>query len=519
MTTETSATWPVRLAAIDIGSNAIRCMVAEATPAGDLRDLLEERATVRLGTSVFREGSIDGETMDAAVAALKGFQSQLKDLKVYQTRAVATSAVREASNRSRFLERILKETGLRVDVVSGAEEARLVYAAVRRRIKMDGSWITMDLGGGSVEVSLVDGDGLVWSESHPMGTVRLLEEFRAMEGEPERFRRLIQETVETLRLPGNRRSRKIAGLAATGGNIEELARLAGLRDPDTKVSEMPLKDLSKTIDRLAKLDAKERVKELGLRPDRADVILPAAYVYEHVAHLAGVDRIHVPHVGLKEGIVYDLVEQLVEATGATPGRAGKYASKVQDGALALGRRFDLEQAHGLHVARLALSMFDQLATLHNLGTADRAILHAAAILHDVGRFVGDKKHHKHSYYLISESELPGFSEPEVELVAQVARYHRRSEPKPSHAPYAALSLADQARVMRLSGILRVADALDREHCQAVRKVKCLREPKLLRLRLTGEGDMELEQWAVQQKGGLFTTVYGLELETQKEEST
>ncbi|MEA3202978.1 MAG: exopolyphosphatase / guanosine-5-triphosphate,3-diphosphate pyrophosphatase [Thermoplasmata archaeon] len=502
--------FPLRVACIDVGSNGLRCVAAEFQDATRHRILLQERAPVRLGQSVFEVGAIDTATMDAAVEALAGFKRLLDPLGIQVVRAVATSAVREAANQDQFLRKVRRAAGLKVEVISGAEEARLVAAAVARHLPLDGDpWIMMDLGGGSVEIGLLDAGGLLWSESHPMGSVRLLEEFHAVQGDPAKFGHLVAETVHTLRinLP---RGRKPAGFAATGGNIEELARLAGCGDDE--VAQLPIKKLREQVQRLTKMSLEERRQVLGLRPDRADVIVPAGLVYEHVADLLGADTIHVPHVGLKDGVLYDLVDSVAVHTDPQ----AKTEHVVLDASVALGRRYQFEEPHGVQVSRLALSLFDQTQGLHRLRPADRLLLQAAAVLHDVGRFVNDHKHHKHSYYLIAQADLPGLSGDDVEVVAQVARYHRRKEPTPSHKPFAKLSGADQERVTRLAALLRVADALDRQHRGAVRGVKVRLEKDAVVLRLRGQGDLALEQWAVQEKGGLFCATFDttIELETE-----
>ncbi len=505
--------FPLRAAAVDIGSNGIRCMAVEFHESGKHEVLLQERAAVRLGHGVFSDGSIDMSTMEAALAALAGFRKELDGLNIEHVRAVATSAVREARNREQFLRRARKQTGFAVEVISGAEEARLVHLAVGRRIPLNGgSWMLMDLGGGSVEVSLVDGKGIQWSESHPMGSVRLLEEFQACQGETKRFQKLIAETVETMRIPRAPKGKPVKGLVATGGNIEDLARLGGARDPETKVSQLPLKDLRRVLERLGELSDRERIKEYGLRPDRADVILPAGLVYEHVAHIAGVEELYVPHVGLKEGLLYDILDSV--SVDSDP--RARRERLVRDGSLALGRRYQFDEDHGAHVAVLALAIYDQTQADHGLGEAERAILHAAALLHDVGRFVDDRKHHKHSYYLISESEIPGLSEAETELAAQVARYHRRKEPTIKHEAFAKLGPAERERVLRLSAILRVADALDSEHRQVVRSVTVTRRGDKTGLHVKGDGDLALEEWAVRNKGGLYARLFKTTLELKAE---
>ncbi|HUR62477.1 MAG TPA: Ppx/GppA phosphatase family protein [Candidatus Thermoplasmatota archaeon] len=499
---------PFRAACIDVGSNGIRCAAVECVGAVH-RSILQERAPVRLGQGVFLDGSIDAAAMDAAVAALKQFRMQLDKLAPLTVRAVATSAVRDARNRKRFLRRARDEAGVEVETISGQEEARLVHVAVAKRIPMDAKpWVLVDVGGGSVEVSLGNAEGLQWTESRGMGAVRLLEQFREVEGNARKVRRLIEETVGTLRLPGIKGG-EVAGMAATGGNIEELARLCGAREGKDKVQVLPAKALRDLLDAMLETDLEERARRWDLKRDRADVILPAGLVYAHVARLAGAADIHVPNVALKDGVIAELVAQAdpaVAAAGPAP------EGKARRSALGLGRRFQFEESHGVHVEHLALSLFDQLADLHRLGPRDRTILASAALLHDVGRHVSDKRHHKHTYYLVSEAELLGLTQPEVELAALVARYHRKAEPKPKHKGYAALTSPDRERVERLSAILRVADALDRQHRGHVREVRCVHANGTTRLELQVQGDVQLEQWAVEKKGGLFERLFDTKIQ-------
>jgi exopolyphosphatase/guanosine-5'-triphosphate,3'-diphosphate pyrophosphatase len=266
-----------------------------------------------------------------------------------------------------------------------------------------------------------------------------------------------------------------------------------------------------TIEALASLSYRQRVVDLGLREDRADVILPAAMVYERLAELAGMESILVPNVGIKDGVLLDLAENLV------PGEHGRdrLDEIAWDGAVTLGRRYALDQAHGQHVAELALSLFDQLHDLHKLDEQDRRLLLAAAILHDVGTFIGYRRHHKHSQYIIAESDLPGFSPAEIQVIANIARYHRKSAPAPHHEPFQKLSERAQSKVRKLAPILRLADALDREHRQTVSAVLARVEDSKLELELTGEGDLLLERWALQQKASMFEDVYDLDVEARE----
>jgi len=507
--TPAGAAFPLRVGAIDVGSNAIRLRVAEFTAVGTGTPLVEERVPVRLGHDVFVTGRLAVKAMDAAVDAITGFRRRMEAAGVQHYRAVATSAVRESRNGPQFVERLRDEAGVELEVITGAEEARLVYVAIRSRLEMgDRKWISVDLGGGSVEVSLVDADGILWSESHTMGSVRLLEELSAAGQEPGRFQRLLREYAATLRIPTLARQWNPAGVIATGGNIEALARLVGTAPSAVRAGELPVEALQGAIQMLSRLSYKQRVDQLGMRPDRADVILPAALVYERVAVLTGVEKILVPGVGVKDGILIDLVEDL--ATHQE--HEDRKDRRAWEGAISLGRRYLFDEAHATHVARLAGSLFDQLAPLHRMGPVERRLLSAAALLHDVGIFIGPKKHHKHSLYIIQQSEIPEFTPRETELIANLARYHRKGVPAAHHEAFTRLAADDRQRVVRLASILRIADALDREHLQAVTAVRARIARSRLALTLEGTGDLLLERWALRAKAGLFTEAFGLEVE-------
>lgn len=507
--------FPFRVASIDVGSNAIRFLAAEFVAPGRWITLEVQRVPVRLGRGVFLDGVLDPDAMAAAVEALAAFRRSIDTFGVSRYRAVATSAVRESRNGGAFVDRVRRETGIRLETITGSEEARLVWIAVRNRVAFGSrSWVTVDLGGGSLEVSLVSAEGVHWAESHTMGTVRLLEDLGGPYAEPVRFRELVAEYVHTLRFHDQIDTDDLGGLLATGGNIEELAGLAGAPPDETGVSRLPLTTLRQVIHALGEVGVEERMRRWGLRADRADVILPAALLYERVAVLAGVDEILVPHVGVREGVVLDVAEDLLG-----PGvHASRREQQAFVGALALGRRFHFDEPHARHVARLALSLFDQLRPLHELGDADRRLLLVAAVLHDIGQFISYRRHHKHSLYLIHNSEVPNVSPGELELVALVARYHRRAEPREEHFLYGGLGEGDRLRVRRLAGILRLADALDREHLQRVESVTVRLDADEVVVDVEGRSELLLEQWAFEKKGRLFARVFGCEVRLEVAES-
>lgn len=499
-----AATFPLRVACVDMGSNAIRFMAAEFSSGEELTVLASERRPVRLGHSVFLSGKLDPQAMESAMAALGEFKAQMESLEIVRYRAVATSAVREAKNGRDFVDAVKAKAGLKIDVISGSEEARLVHAAVATRIPLGSrKWLLVDLGGGSVEVSLVDQLGGYWSQSHTMGSVRLLEELTEAGADPGRFRRLLSEYISVLKVPAMADGQQVAGYIATGGNIEALAKLAGFPD-EAGVTRLPVETLRSVIEQLARLSYHQRVEQLGLRDDRADVILPAALVYERLADLCSATEIHVPRVGVKEGVLYDLVNRLTRQSDHEIRRE----REVLNSALAIGRKYLFDEAHACHVEMLASSLFEQLRSLHDLADRDRTILQAAALLCDIGQFVSFKGHHKHSLYLISNLDLPSFSQREMLLVANVARYHRKAHPQPHHHAFASLEQEEQERVAKMAAILRIADSLDREHTQRVAGVTAKISKDEVALWLDGTAGLLLEGWTLKKKAELFFNVFG-----------
>lgn len=507
--TSTPTPRPVRCAAVDVGTNAIRFLAVEFVGPGRWVELEARRAPIRLGHDALRTGRLQEAAMDATVEAMAGFRKAMDAHGVLAYRAVATSAVRESRNGDELVRRVRRDAGIRLEPIDGGEEARLVTLAVARRVDLgSGPWVLADLGGGSLEVSLVSAEGIEWTETHRMGTVRLLEELASPGGDADDFRAMISERAGTLRIREITRGLRLRGLVVTGGNIEALAGLAG-RTPDRSgVSRLPLHDLRRIVTILDSLGIEERMERLRLGRDRADVILPAALVYELVAVLTGLDTFVVPHVGVKEGILLDVWDDLADPGVGTSRRE----RPALEAALELGRRFAIDERHGRQVARLAASLFDQLQPLHGLGRDDRSILVGAAALHDVGRVVSHRKHHKHSLYLILNAGVAGFGTQELLSLALVARYHRRAEPRKGHLHFRDLDGEGRARVRRLASILRIADALDHGHLQEVDAVRASVAEGRLRLEVRGRGALLRERRALRRKSRMFERVFGLSVD-------
>jgi exopolyphosphatase/guanosine-5'-triphosphate,3'-diphosphate pyrophosphatase len=493
-----------RFAAIDVGSNALRLRVVEcAGPAPEQRrELAAERVPVRLGRDVFLTGRLAPAALIEAVDALRTFRETLRAHGVDAWRAVATSAVREAANGEVLVERTEREAGLRLEIIEGVEEARLVLLAVTHALKLgERRALLVDIGGGSVELTLLEGGALRSSVSLPMGAVRLCEAFLDPEGPvtPER-QALLQEYLERFlheapALQGPRPDLVVA----TGGNAEVVAQLcprATADGPGVDVERMRA-----LCEDLSKLSPKARRERYNLRGDRADVLVPALYVLGALSASLGLEELVTPGVGLKEGILAELTDRAFRVWDQRGEDEAIHAA-----ALELGRRYRFDEAHGRQVSRLALLLFDQLAEALHLAPEDRSTLQLAALLHDIGDFVGYEAHHKHTGYLITHADLMGLSPNRKELVANVARYHRRALPDLSHPAYRKLDRKDRAVVRKLSALLRVADAFDREHQGKVEDIAVRLLPAKLSLRATGRGDLSLERWTAQRKADLLEDV-------------
>jgi exopolyphosphatase/guanosine-5'-triphosphate,3'-diphosphate pyrophosphatase len=464
-----------RFASIDVGSNAMRLRVVEANGPSDVREVASERAPIRLGRDVFLTGRLAPTALLEAVDALKRFREVMRAANVDAYRAVATSAVREAQNAEVLVERAAREAGVKLDVIEGVEEARLVLVAVLHAVELGARRaLLIDIGGGSVEFTVLAGSAARASVSLPLGTVRLQEAFLSGDEavSPER-RELLAEYVDRLLdeaqvLTGARPDVVIA----TGGNVDAIAAIAAAATDDG----------------------------VGI-----DVALMRALRDEMAAVPAAVRR---ERVGLKDGILAELVDRAFRVWD----ERGEQA-EVEAEAVELGKKYRFDEAHARHVTELAASLFDQLAELHHMGPEERRLLRLAALLHDIGDFVGFESHHKHTYYLIQHADLMGLSPSHKEVVANVARYHRKALPDLSHPGYRKLDRRERAVVRKLAALLRVADAFDREHQGKVLEVAVRLTPGRIALRAVanpravGEAALSLERWTALRKADLMEDVF------------
>lgn len=499
-------------AAIDVGSNAVRMLVATQDGRGELVPLESHREPIRLGGEVFSVGEISGETTQRLALAFARFRQICDRLAVKQIRAVATSAMREARNSAQVLREIERHSGIRIEIIPGEEEARLGALAVMQSIKPGKKPLMLiDIGGGSMEISIIRGGAIVFAESLKMGTVRLLQLLESRKRGAAIFARLAAEYVEGARrqLKGKLGKLRISLCAGCGGNIDSLGELRVRVLKKKSADHITKRELADLGFQIASLTLEERHTKLGLRPDRADVIVPAIILLQNVLAHSKIDRLLIPGVGLKEGVALDLLRRRTNRS-----QRDRF-TQARIYALEVGERFNYDASHGAHVAKLALQLFDQLTPIHSLGAEERSLLEISGLLHDIGEFISHNDHHKHSSYLLSSVPLVGLSPRDRQLISLVARYHRKSTPKSDHEGFSQLGTTERYIVCALAALLRIAEALDAQHRQLVKrvtiKVKRGKNPVVL-LRIPSKSDLSLEEWAVSHRSDLFQQVFETKLE-------
>lgn len=501
----------LKLAAIDVGSNAMRMMVGEVDEAWQVRALENIRLPVRLGEDVFGRGRLEEKTIQQTEEAFLRFKHVAENYGVQRLRAVATSAAREALNGDILLDRILRTSGIEIEIISGEEEARLIHLAVVHALNLkDKRTLLIDIGGGSVEVTISTGRNIISTDSYNMGTVRLLEKLDSKYKSRHPFGKLVREYAEAARYRIERdlKGGKIQVCAGTGGNVEEIGRLRQKlfkADSDRFVT---LEELEKLIERLNDLSYAERIRKLKLRPDRADVILPAAIVLHLIAGEAGVKQIAIPNVGLKDGILWDIAEEL--SRRPRPQRS----EQAWESALHMGRKYQFDERHARLTARLAARLFEQSRPLHNLGDENLLLLEMGSLLHDIGHFINTVDHDKHGYYLLTSTRLIGLTQREQNIVANLVRYHRKQSPSTEEENFKSLSQKDRLLVIKLSALLRLADSMDVSHTGHVEDVTLRGMKSGWRMKIAGKDELLLENWSLAKRKALFQEVFGVNLELE-----
>jgi exopolyphosphatase/guanosine-5'-triphosphate,3'-diphosphate pyrophosphatase len=502
----------MRIAAIDLGSNSIHMIVVQVHADLSFEVIDREKEMVRLGAGGLDGGHLTEQAMATGLDVLSRYRRLADSHQVDEVLAAATSATREAENGGEFLQRVAREVGIRVRVISGTEEARLIHIAagyatdVRRRRA-----VVIDIGGGSVEITLGTAARPSLARSFKMGVIRLAERFVKSDpikdaDEQRLARHVLKQAGDFLDELSERGFDRVIG---TSGTILSLGALAAWpRVPEElRNFRVGAKDIRRVRERLTSMDLQRRLKVPGLDPKRADISVPGSILLDTLLDRLGAREITLCDFALREGLVIDYIRR----NTTTIRQADRYPDVRLRSVVELGERCRYDATHSRHVADLATRLFDRTRTWHKLGDRERQWLEYGALLHDVGVHISYERHHRHSYYLIKNGGLRGFEPEEIEIVALVARYHRRAPPKRVHEGYGGLSRPSRRAVKVLSSLVRLAEGLDRTRTGAIRDVEIVPDEAQILARLQAQGDAELELWAAERQGHTLERWLGLPL--------
>lgn len=501
-----------RYAAIDIGSNSLRMEAAEVTPGAPPKILASEREVTRLGESVFGTGKVSPEAISLVCKLLSGMAQQYRKLEVVGVRAVATSAIRDASNQDEFLAKASEAVGAAVEIISGQEESRLIHLGVQT------SWphtkqrlLIIDVGGGSAEIVHSESGHMREAVSKPLGAVRLTEVFLKTDPPPARELHRMEDYIEeklaaAMRRIGRRRWDRVIATSGTASAVVcAVNRVSPAKIDKADRLRASSAQIRQLYQELCTRPLEERRKIIGIGPKRAEIIIAGAAVLSRFLQDLQLPSLYYCTAGLRDGIIADLAERGV---GRELSQLDRDQRQVVE---TMSRRYGVSLAHARQVANLANQLFTSLHTLHELPPHIGKLLEAAAYLHDVGHYVSESRHHKHSYYLVANSDLPGFTNREREFIANLCRFHRKAMPASDHAALDSLNNDERRALVLLTPLLRIADNLDRSHEKRVENLECSVRNGDIMLKLGSKSDIDLEQWAAERAAEAFREVYGREI--------
>jgi exopolyphosphatase/guanosine-5'-triphosphate,3'-diphosphate pyrophosphatase len=503
------------IAAIDVGTNSFHLIVVEySSSTGQFRTLAREKELVRLGSGSTDMKYLSENAMTRGIQALRLFKKIAEAFNA-PIRAIATSAVREALNQEEFIRRAKTEAGIKIEIASGVEEARMIYLGVVQALPVfNKKVLCIDIGGGSTEYVIGKKNKILTSNSIKLGAVRLTDRFfpsgRVTEKSIKECRKYVRGMLTPIvREVGKFDYQQVIGSSGTIMNLAKiiLSTRGERNEQSLNNVQFTNKELFSAVEQILSLqNSDERVKIEGLDQSRADIIPAGAIILEQSFKEFGITELTVSEYALREGIIFDTMEK------AKKRPSFHHLSDIRyNSVLNLSQQFHNEIKHGKQVAELALKIFDQTEKLHHLSINEREYLEVAALLHEIGLAISHALHHRHSYYIIKNAELMGFTENEKEIIANAARYHRKSHPKIKHDGFRLLSLEDQQLVSKLAAILRIADGLDRTHNGKIVDVKIKSVGKKLRFQISTKNkkDIEIEFWGAERKKYLFEDIFNV----------
>ena len=507
-------TQPRLEAVIEIGATGIRLLVAEISGDGSWSVVDRAERALALGRDVFTSGVISRESLLQCLAILNRYREMLTswDIPDSQVTVVATSAIREARNRDSILDRVAVKTGFGVRVIDGIEENRLMYLVVEYALHsvpgkpFKANSIILDVGGGSTEVMLLQKGKMVAAHSFRMGTVIIEQQIKAMMGSSKDMRRFLAEYIRTTSdtLNNELRLDLVKQFIAIGSDARLVARSVGVQVTDL-VASIDRRDFIAFVNRISGYTTEEIIHHFRIGYGDAESLLPGLLAYQFFLEMTSAETVLVPYLSIREGVIISRLagpDHLVRE---------EFYTQVVASSLNLGKKYHFDEDHSRYVTRIALKLFDCLEGELGLDRHARLILESAAILHDVGGFIRTSDHHIHSQYIVAHSDIFGLNKDDMNILSNVVRYHRAELPSPAHPGYVSLPRADRTMVLKLSALLRIADALDRGHSQHIQDFDVELTVDTLFLRAKGTHDVTLERLALEEKADLFEDIFGYKL--------
>ncbi len=497
---------------IDVGSTAIRMLIAEVDEKNHWRIVESAGKSIPLGQDAFTSGRISLKTLRQSVQILKGFVEILKGWKINpeDVKAIATSAVREAANRDTFIDRIAIQTGIMITIADGIEENRLTYIAVQYALAPINSQFSrsnsliIEVGGGSTELMLLQRNRMVAAHSLKIGTVRTQQQVLSTLGYKDHMHQYIAESVQTLkdRLDNEFELKRIKFFVAVGGDARVVAARIG-RKEHQHFSVVDKQDFRRFVAEISAKNTEEIMAFLQIPYATAELLIPGLLMYQEFLEGTTAQQLIIPSISIREGAL--LSYTLHEGHSVRE----KFSAQIQASAVSLARRYYFDEKHARHVTKLALQLFDGLQQEFQLKPESRLLLEVAGILHDIGTYISAGGHHKHGQYLIEHSEVFGLTREDILIISNIVRYHRKKAPNPGNLSYQRLPRRERLRVLKLASILRIADALDRGHTGRIKTISLERDEGRLIITCSYSGDIAVERSGTSEKGDLFQEVFGL----------
>ncbi|HOG24429.1 MAG TPA: HD domain-containing protein [Candidatus Omnitrophota bacterium] len=503
-------------AVIDIGTIAIRMVIAEVGNKNEIRYLEQLQKPVRFGKDVFKTGRLSNAAMRQGVNILRDFKSVIDGYGIKRVHAIATSAVREAQNRDNFIDQIYVRTGIEVEILEGAEENRLelvaVESALDEKINLEKkNCLIVEVGSGSTEMILMEQGQVSVTRTLTIGSVRLPEQGLAAKGDEDFIQRVLKKSIRdiTKNVAREVSMERIDTFIALGGDVRFVSQQL-LPDTVDRFTVLEKKEFVGFVSRIGKMTPEEIATQYSLDYGHAESLYPALLFYLNFLNETKAEEIIIPKLSIRDGLLLEIA-QLVSGYRRTD-----VARQVLNSTHHLGAKYMYDKAHAVCVASLALKLYDLLAKDHGMGSRERLLLEVSGILHDIGIYVSPSGHHKHSFYLVDAADIFGLRRTDKNIVANVVRYHRRVPPRETHVPYMSLAKSDRAIVSKLASILRVADALDTAHQQKIRSFTLERSEDAYALWVPKDiGDISLERESLRRKGDMFADVFGAPIDLKQ----